>query len=1108
MSSVDQQRGLVRASANRRFKGTLAVRNFSVLVVLLSITAVALFTLGSDEVSAAQPEIYMTDQPGDQYIDDRSNAVFTVSAVSENSYELSYNWQYSENGFTWIDVDLGVGMDEYMLVISPSDYPGYDTKTYRFRCEISDSTGTVASQSGILYVGYTVHYVNDYEDLSHIGKGQYYKNGADQGSWDMDHVYIQNSDINMSGKAHIPIGDSTVPFKGTYDGNGFAIKNFSINSNATYVGVFGYTDGAILKDVSTMYGTVKGSSGSSYVGALVGYAKNTPISGCYNSVSVTGESTLTIYVGGIAGFMSDKSIIYSHNISNISAKAPYTYVGGLVGESYGASYCYNYGFIMSNGTNSCAGGITGKTTRLTYCFNNGNITATSAQEIGSFVGGICGRTSYQVDNCYNTGIITGPEKRGGIAKFAAYGAKYCYSTGATNGGYGLTATGGPTKQSVYAGPGAGTGPGSPMSVLKDKNTYTTNGWTWDFTFVWDINANVNDGIPYFRLFYEGGYVTHPADIIRGKGMTAVFSVDAGVKCTFFQWQISKDGGNSWDDIAGAETASYRTGVLGEYNNGHMYRCVSTTTYGNTITSHPATLSIVPEQYEIVTDVDMVDTGPGTGGFVYEGGTLDVVGGEDKSFVFTPRKGFVLVDVLVDGSSDAEAVKDSSFKFENVRADHTLVAVFARLVTIEATSDTGGSIDPEGTIPVVQGDSKGFDFITDMGYEVSKVLVDGVNDASAVSNGYYIFENVNADHTIHVEFKPIEYEVVLQSSPDNAGSLEYKMDGGAWLEYTAPLTVTISTSLYARTEPTGQYSFIGWSDGETGKERSIPTSVSGTYTANFKLNAPNIPKDKEYTITSSADPGVSMTPLGKITVKQGGSKTFYFSAIEGYVISDVLVDGRSISAAEVSKGYYTFTNVTSNHTIEAKNTKEVLILEVAVVGGGYVEYSINGSGFTKYSDPVTITVKGSEIELKAYADDGYAFSKWSGYITDTNSEIVLSDVRTSVYIQANFENEVAGGQPSSWGDHKGPLLLLLILVIFFLLLFLFGRSYRVTRVPEEDIIGKDRAVRKRPYRFTVSGGSEVRYRIGDGEWISIVPDAEGNYAIPKEEVIAKITIEMI
>lgn len=70
---------------------------------------------------------------------------------------------------------------------------------------------------------------------------------------------------------------------------------------------------------------------------------------------------------------------------------------------------------------------------------------------------------------------------------------------------------------------------------------------------------------------------------------------------------------------------------------------------------------------------------------------------------------------------------------------------------------------------------------------------------------------------------------------------------------------------------------------------------------------------KYNITASAGSNGSISPQGNVTVSPGGNQTFTIKPRSfSYQISDVKVDG-------VSKGpltSYTFTNVTSNHSINA------------------------------------------------------------------------------------------------------------------------------------------------------------------------------------------------
>ena len=72
---------------------------------------------------------------------------------------------------------------------------------------------------------------------------------------------------------------------------------------------------------------------------------------------------------------------------------------------------------------------------------------------------------------------------------------------------------------------------------------------------------------------------------------------------------------------------------------------------------------------------------------------------------------------------------------------------------------------------------------------------------------------------------------------------------------------------------------------------------------------------QYTITASAGAGGTISPLGTVRVNRGADRTFTITAEEGYVIDDVLVDGRSVGAVST----YTFENVRSGHTIAARFT---------------------------------------------------------------------------------------------------------------------------------------------------------------------------------------------
>ena len=71
-----------------------------------------------------------------------------------------------------------------------------------------------------------------------------------------------------------PIGkDNETLFRGTFDGQGYMIKNLAMNSSSSqYVGLFGYTAGATIRNVvlDDSCSVVSSYSGSSWASAYAG----------------------------------------------------------------------------------------------------------------------------------------------------------------------------------------------------------------------------------------------------------------------------------------------------------------------------------------------------------------------------------------------------------------------------------------------------------------------------------------------------------------------------------------------------------------------------------------------------------------------------------------------------------------------------------------------------------------------------------------------------------------------------------------------------------------------------------------------------------------------
>lgn len=205
---------------------------------------------------------------------------------------------------------------------------------------------------------------------------------------------VLTNDIDMSEIENWePIGSSSVPYTGTFNGQGHRIRNFLVNTNKSYSGLFGMTSGATIRDF-TLSGTITVKSGTGEHG-IVGCASSSTIRDVHSELEITLDKANeeTKHVGGIAGSMFNNTTITRCSFSGSISDAGTNSIGGIVGyadqTSNNISYCLNYGTIQSNGTSTYVGGILGYVNhngfRISYCANVGKVMG-NAGHAGQIVG--------------------------------------------------------------------------------------------------------------------------------------------------------------------------------------------------------------------------------------------------------------------------------------------------------------------------------------------------------------------------------------------------------------------------------------------------------------------------------------------------------------------------------------------------------------------------------------------------------------------------------------------------------------------------------------------------------------------------------------------------
>ena len=179
-------------------------------------------------------------------------------------------------------------------------------------------------------------------------------------------IFRLTNDLDMSNRYFTPIGTQTNPFKGTFEGNNYSIKNLtisaSIDDTISNIGLFGYTQNANITGVSIVNNYYEDNVNNNYE---------------------DNEESVTTIIGGIIAVMDggqlSNSFVESTNraYTNFNRNNSKTILGGLVGQIKGQS-----------------------TINITYA--NYVMTLSSTTNVGNFVGKVDTDANLTISNSYLT----------------------------------------------------------------------------------------------------------------------------------------------------------------------------------------------------------------------------------------------------------------------------------------------------------------------------------------------------------------------------------------------------------------------------------------------------------------------------------------------------------------------------------------------------------------------------------------------------------------------------------------------------------------------------------------------------------------------------------
>ncbi len=364
-------------------------------------------------------------------------------------------------------------------------------------------------------------------------------------------------------------------------------------------------------------------------------------------------------------------------------------------------------------------------------------------------------------------------------------------------------------------------------------------------------------------------------------------------------------------------------------------------------------------------------------------------GDSMTFSISPREG------LAPGSYSA---KYTFFSANDIRRHH--VAEVNVSVTVKKAEPYVLSVDiypGEVTIPAGKTYSFSASVAGGNGYDQSvtwslagnenaDTRIDANGNLTVASgesaSSFVIFATSNQDHEVYdsavVSVSKVDHIVSVNAEPMEGGVVA---GSGAVRDGTG---TTVSAS------PNNNYSFMGWF------ENGNLVSTDGQF------RVENITSDRNFVakferkscfVRTGVNDSNGGTITGSTSIECGGKITITAKANSGYRFDGFVEDNKTISTSSSIE----LSNVTSDRNITAIFNRETCNVNVSV--------SPQDTG--KYEGAGTYN-KGSRIELRASAYDGYEFCGWTinGQMVSRDSKYVIDNIQNDVSVIANFMKKSA------------------------------------------------------------------------------------------------------
>lgn len=404
---------------------------------------------------------------------------------------------------------------------------------------------------------------------------------------------------------------------------------------------------------------------------------------------------------------------------------------------------------------------------------------------------------------------------------------------------------------------------------------------------------------------------------------------------------------------------------------------------NEITNNEYTINSVARDYNIEVEYELYHTV----NVNTTNGTLNITDGylvgdnTDLEIEFIPDEGYELDTFLVNQNDQTQSVSNNKYTLSNVTTDLTIdVTYHKKSFIINIDTYTNGTLNINNGDSILYGENKTINFTPDYGYELTSLLIDGVEHINDVTNDAYTLENITSNKTITPVFELKKY------------SVNTIINGNGSLDITNETKITHAENKTINITPSIGFEFKSLKINDVDVTENVTnnsyTILSVTSDTNIEATFEKI----KLNLTSEINLGT--INIDNNIVEYGDNYEIIITPEEGYEIKSLLVNDTKVTPVD---NKYTIENITEN-----TNVKATL---------GIIEYSVsvNSENGRLNIDNNTVIEYNESLELVIVPDNGYLFKTLIINDIDVTNMVVnnkysLNNIKNNLDVEVIYEKK--------------------------------------------------------------------------------------------------------